>query len=610
MLSVSCADVQEEAAPTVVKLSSFDSQVNPLLEQMTLQEKIGQMVQAECTALTNPEDIKTYFLGSVLSGGNGDPATNSLEDWTNMIDGFQSKAMETRLGIPLLYGIDSVHGTNNVLGAVVFPHNIGLGCTRNPELVEQVAQITAVETRATGANWTFAPCVAVPQDDRWGRTYEGFSEDPAISGELGAAAVRGFQGLNLSDPLRVVASVKHYAGDGGTQWKVSQGPRGARGAIDQGDVVMEEPEFRRLHIAPYLPSIEAGGGTIMPSYSTWNGIKCSAHTHLLTDILKQELGFEGFLISDYNAIDQITVGENVPADGRYREQIKISTLAGMDMFMVPTKYAELYGHLIDLVNAGEIPMTRIDDAVRRILRVKAAMGLLDKSRNHLADRSLHKVFGSAEHREVARQAVRESVVLLKNENSTLPLRKGLTRIHVAGKSADDIGNQCGGWTISWQGESGDVMPGGTTILQAIRNTASAAEVTFSADGTGAAGADVAVVVVGETPYAEMFGDRADLSLDEADRTAIANAKAAGIPVVVVLFSGRVMIINDQLEASDAFLAAWLPGTEGQGIADVLFGDYAPTGKLSFTWPRSMDQIPINAGDGKQPLFALGYGLSY
>jgi beta-glucosidase len=255
-------------------------------------------------------------------------------------------------------------------------------------------------------------------------------------------------------------------------------------------------------------------------------------------------------------------------------------------------------------------MERIDDAVRRILRVKAAMGLLDKSRNHMADRSLHEVFGSAEHREVARQAVRESVVLLKNENSTLPLSKNLTRIHLAGKSADDLGNQCGGWTISWQGESGDVTPGGTTLLQAIRNTVSGTEVTFSEDATGAEGADAAVVVVGETPYAEGVGDRADLSLDEADRTAIANAEAAGVPVVVILISGRVMIINDQLDASDAFLAAWLPGTEGQGIADVLFGDYAPTGKLSFTWPQSMDQIPINAGDGKEPLFALGYGLTY
>ena len=374
---------------------------------------------------------------------------------------------------------------------------------------------------------------------------------------------------------------------------------------------MSDPDFRKLHIAPYLPSLEAGVGTIMPTYSSWNGLKASGDKHLLTDILKVELGFEGFLISDYNAVNQLAVDEKITGDDRYREQIKLSTLAGMDMFMVPNTYVELFGHLKDLAETGEVPMERIDDAVRRILRVKAAMGMLDKNRNHLADRSLQKDFGSPAHREVARQAVRESIVLLKNENNTLPLGKNLARIHVAGKNANDIGNQCGGWTIPWQGQSGEVTTGGTTILTAIQNTVSSTtEVTYSEDGAGAEGADVAVVVVGETPYAEGVGDRVDLGLDEADRTAIANARKAGIPVVIILVSGRIMIVTDELAQNDAFLAAWLPGTEGSGVADVLFGDYAPTGKLAFTWPRSMDQIPINQGDGKDPLFALGYGLTY
>ncbi len=368
---------------------------------------------------------------------------------------------------------------------------------------------------------------------------------------------------------------------------------------------VDEATMREIHLRPYLAAIAAGVGSIMPSFSSWNGEKVSGSRYLLTDVLKGELGFEGFLISDYNAIDQV-----YPDD--YKTAIERSINAGMDMAMAPNKYREFIRLLTELVDEGRVPMARIDDAVTRILRVKFAMGLMGENPQLTADRSLHQAFGSAEHRQLAREAVRQSLVLLKNEGGVLPLSKQAARIHVAGKNADDIGNQCGGWTIEWQGESGEVTPGGTTILAALRKAASdGAEVTFSADGSGAAGADVGVVVVGEAPYAEGFGDAVDLSLEEADRAAVAAMKAAGIPVVVVVVSGRPLILGQVLEQADALVAAWLPGTEGDGVADVLFGDYNPTGKLPYSWPRSMNQILVNIGDADyDPLFAYGFGLSY
>jgi beta-glucosidase len=384
-----------------------------------------------------------------------------------------------------------------------------------------------------------------------------------------------------------------------------QGP--TRLWLDQGDTKLDEAALRRIHLPGYISAIQAGVGSIMPSYNTWNGVRCSASKRLLTEILKEELGFEGFLISDYNAINQIN-----PKD--FKGSIAISINAGMDMAMVPTGYRDFFNKLKELVTEGLVPLSRIDDAVTRILRVKFAMGLMDKTRSRLADRKLHQSFGSSEHRVLAREAVRKSLVLLKNENKALPISKTLARIHVAGKSADDIGNQCGGWTVKWQGQSGNVTPGGTTVLQAIKAAVSnGTQVTFSADGTGAEGASLAVVVIGEKPYAEGVGDRADLTLAAEDTQAIANAKKAGVPVVVLLISGRPMIIADVLPQADAFLAAFLPGTEGQGIADVLFGDYRPTGKLSFSWPKSMDQLPLNINLPKEkyePLFAYGYGMSY
>ncbi|HEV3471180.1 MAG TPA: glycoside hydrolase family 3 N-terminal domain-containing protein [Pyrinomonadaceae bacterium] len=600
-----------EAAPAQRPLASYDAQAREVLARMTLEEKVGQMTQPEQDALKELDDIRNYFVGSLLSGGNSDPraggaADNSLAAWTEMYDRYQTVAMKSRLGIPILYGVDAVHGHNNVLGAVVFPHNIGLGCTRDARLVEQAARVTAREVRATGIQWTFAPCVAVPRDERWGRTYEGFSESPDVAAALGAAAVRGLQGNDLSNPLSVLACAKHYVGDGGTAMGTGTFgvAEGKKPLLDQGDTRMSERDLRRIHMPGYPSTIRAGVGSIMPSYSSWNGKKVSGDKYLLTDVLKRELGFEGFLISDYNAIDQITKD--------YKQAVAVSINAGMDMVMVPQRYREFFDLLVANVKEGAVPQSRIDDAVLRILRVKFAMGLMDKNRSQLADRKLHGAFGSAAHRQAARECVRASLVLLKNGRRALPLRKTARHIHVAGKSADDIGNQCGGWTITWQGQSGGVTTGGTTILQAVRDTVSKdTKVTHSKDGTGAAGADAAVVVIGETPYAEGVGDREELSLAAEDVAAVENLKRAGLPVVAVIVSGRPLILEPILAKCDAVVAAWLPGTEGQGVADVLFGDYKPTGKLSFSWPRTNAQIPINVGDRPyDPLFRFGHGLSY
>ena len=495
------------------------------------------------------------------------------------------RTQKTRLRIPILYGIDAVHGHSNVIGAVIFPHNIGLGCSRNPALVEKAARITAIEVRATGIQWTFAPCVTVPQDERWGRTYEGFGESPELARMLGGAAVRGYQGSDLKDPLSILACAKHWIGDGGTTFGTGTLLKGDVRILDRGDVRLSETELRRIHEAGYVSAIKAGVGTIMPSYNSWNGVKCSGSKRLLTEILKGELRFDGFLISDYNAINEMP--------GDYKTQIETSVNAGMDMFMVPNTYREMRAFLLELVKENRVAMSRIDDAVTRILRVKFAMGLMDEGRSQLADRKLHQRFGSAEHRQVARECVRETLVLLKNEKQALPILKGTSRIHVAGKSAD-------------------TTTGGTTILKAIQESVSPqTKITFSKDGSGASGSGVGIVVIGETPYAEMLGDRKDLTVADEDVAAVEAVKQAGVPVVVVLLSGRPLIIDKVLDKADAFVAAWWLGTEGRGVTDVLFGDFNFKGKLSVSWPRSMDQIPINVGDAKyDPLFKYGYGLQY
>lgn len=590
---------------SIKPFAAFQSHARELLSKMTLEEKVGQMTQAEQDALKDFNDIKTLALGSLLSGGSSDPkAGNSVTAWTDLYDSAQKESLQSRLGIPILFGIDAVHGHNNVVGATVFPHNIGLGCTRNPKLVQEAARITAKEVRATGINWAFAPCVAVPRDKRWGRTYEGFGETPELARRFGEAVVRGLQLNNLSNPLSVLACAKHWVGDGGTTMGTGTfGFPKVKNMLDQGDTRLGERELLEIHGQGYLGAINARVGSIMPSYSSWNGVKISASKRLMTEILKSEMRFDGFLISDYNALDQITPD--------FKQSIAIAINAGMDMVMVPKKYREFHELLVALIKEGGVAQERIDDAVMRILQVKVAMGLLDKSRTQLADRSLHASFGSPAHKRVASQCVRESLVLLKNEGKILPLAKTVRHIHVAGKNADDIGNQCGGWTIDWQGKSGHVTTG-TTILQAIKNTVSrSTQVTFSIDGANAKGADIAIVVIGETPYAEGRGDTMDLSLAAEDIAAIDKLYRAGIPIVTILVSGRPLLVEPVLAKSRAFIAAWLPGSEGQGVADVLFGNYPPTGKLSMTFPRTMTDALTNVGgQDYNPQFKYGFGLGY
>jgi beta-glucosidase len=598
-----------------------DQDVLAWLKAMTLEEKIGQMTQVDSASLLDINDIENYHLGSLLSGGDSDPSTgNSPIDWARMYDQFQARALKTRLKIPLLYGIDAVHGHSNVAGAVIFPHNIGMGATRDPNLVALAARITAKEVRATGINWAFAPMVGLPRDKRWGRTYEGFGETAELSRAMGSAAVIGLQQTDLAHEASVLASAKHFIGDGGTTWGTGIGlparqnrserffryhrRSGTPFGLDRGDTRISEATLRQLHLPGYIAAIQSGVGTLMPSYSSWNGLKSSGHKFLLTDLLKVELGFRGFLISDWAAITEL------PGDSL--QQIERSINAGMDMVMVPDKYREFYTGLQQLVLAGRIPIQRIDDAVARILRVKIAMGLMDPRRPVFSNQKLLAQVGSPQHRAVALRAVRQSQVLLKNDQRVLPLSKTLRHVHVAGKNAHDIGNQCGGWTITWQGKSGNYPIGGTTILQGIQKTvAPTTQVSFSLNGAGAAGADVGVVVIGETPYAEMFGDTPDLRLSPADVEAVMNIKKLGIPVVVVIISGRPLILDQILNYSDAIIASWLPGSEGQGVADVIFGNFRPTGRLPMTWPRTIEQVTLNYGDANYtPLFPYGYGLSY
>jgi beta-glucosidase len=569
LLTTLAGFVQAQSGPAA------DPRIESLLSQMTLDEKIGQMTQPDVHALKEQADIQKYFLGSILNGGGGGPSPNVPQNWIKVVNDYESWSLKTRLKIPLLYGVDAVHGHNNVDGAVIFPHNIGLGATHNPALVEQAEHITALEVAGTGIRWAFGPCIAVAQNERWGRTYESYGNSPDLVSELGAAAVRGFQGKKLSDPNSVLACAKHFIGDGGT-----------KDGVDQGNDVCDEATIRKLYLPPYQAAIKAGVGSIMVSYSSWNSKKMHANKYLLTDVLKGELGFQGFLVSDWAAIDQISPD--------YKNDVETSINAGLDMIMIPNgpgqhnNFVEFIQDLKQLVAEKKVPMARIDDAVRRILRVKFEMGLFE---NPYTDPSLTAAIGSAEHRAVARECVRQSLVQLKNNNHTLPLAKNIKHLAVVGVAADDIGIQCGGWTITWQGQSGNILHGGTTILTAIRNTVAAGtQVSFSPDGSDLKGADAAVVVVGELPYAEMKGDRSDLRLAATDVALVEKAKAAGIPVVTVLLSGRPLILGNALDTSDAFLAAWLPGTEGQGVADVLFGDYKPTGKLPRQWPRDNDGL--------------------
>jgi beta-glucosidase len=616
------ADVLPYKDPT----QPVSARVADLLSRMTLAEKVGQMTQAERGAVAgDPSRVTDWKLGSVLSGGGSTPTPNTPEAWADMVDGFQRAALNTRLGIPLLYGVDSVHGHGNLLGATVFPHDIGLGATRDPGLVAQVEHITASETRASGPQWAFAPCLCAARDDRWGRTYESFGEDPSLVIKM-ETAIDGFQGPpgHLADADRVLATAKHYAGDGDTVYDAS-----ANGyKIDQGVAVTDRQSFWDNALRQYVPAVQDHHvGSVMPSYSSvdWtedgvgNPIKMHANRELITDVLKGSMGFDGFVVSDWEGIHQIPGAD-------WATKVRTGVNAGIDMFMEPYSAQSFESTLIDEVNAGRVPMSRIDDAVSRILTKKFELGLFE---HPFTDRTHIGEIGSPAHRAVARTAVAESQVLLKNEREALPLRDNAD-VYVAGSNANNIGNQAGGWTLTWQGGSANPNPiPGTTILQGIRQAASRGSVTFSEDASAPIDRkQLGVVVVGETPYAEGFGDVGgpqwawdpgdngiprpvkDMQISAADRAAIDKVCAATVKCVVVIVSGRPLIVDpQQLGRIDALVEAWLPGSEGAGVADTLFGDRPFTGKLPVTWPRTLDQEPINVGDAHyDPLYPFGYGL--
>ena len=584
----------------VEKSINYEEKIDSILTMMTIDEKIGQMTQVDQQFLDTIQDIADYALGSLLSGGGSNPDTNHFEAWTNMYDKYQEVALSSRLGIPLIYGVDAVHGHNNVYGATIFPHNVGLGCANDYELTRKVSEATAYEVAATGINWNFSPCIAIPEDERWGRHYEGYSEDPTIVTNMGVASIEGYQTKSLgSSNISIVACAKHLVGDGATEWGTGMG--GKPNKIDRGDAIISDSLIRAKYLPPYVAAIEAGVGTIMASFNSINGLKCHANGYLFNELLKDELGFDGFVISDWQGIDEIP--------GDYKSDIILSINAGIDMIMVPGAVihgGEHYKTFIRLFkeayNEGLISDERINDAVRRILRIKFRSGLIDSP---MADRSLLEKVGGAEHRAIAREAVQKSLVVLKNDN-ILPLSKNDNYL-VCGSGANDIGKQCGGWTIEWQGKLGNITSG-TTLFEGISNQALA---TLSIDGQTNSLFDAAIVVVGEDPYTEMQGDSDSLYLSTKDKQTIANVKSLNIPYIIVLISGRPLIVTEEIKDSDAFVVAWLPGTEGNGVSDVLFGDVAPTGKLSFSWPVDMANVPVNFDDEDyNPLFKLGYGLTY
>ena len=582
---------------------SANNDVSGLISSMTLEEKIGQMTQVDYRYLQNVTDINKYFLGSILSGGGATPPTNQPSSWVDLYNEFQEQALNTRLKIPLIYGIDAVHGHNNVVGATIFPHNIGLGCANDEKLIKEIAVATAVEIQATGLDWTFAPCLAVAQDERWGRTYESFSEDHDIVTKLGVATVQGYQMGNSLSKKSVLACAKHYVGDGNTVF----GTGSNNYKIDRGDVVLDEGELRSKYIKPFKESIKQGVGSIMISYNSWHGKKLHGHKYLINDILKQELGFKGFVVSDWAGINEIAKD--------YKASIIESINAGIDMVMVPgslnpdhDSYDDFIRLAIESVKEGSIPINRIDDAVTRILKIKKKIGLFDRP---IKDPQNINMVGSKKHRDLARESVRKSMVLLKNKNKLLPIDRSGKKISFVGEHADNIGYQCGGWTITWQGGSGDITPG-TSILDAFKATVKDTnDISYSIYGENIPDSDIIIAVIGEKPYSEGWGDRKSLDLSDEDKKILKRVKEKNLPYLIILVSGRPLLIEDEIKDSDAFIAVWLPGTEGAGIADVIFGDHAPTGKLSMSWPRSMDQLPINIGDKiYNPLFPFGYGLSY
>tara|TARA_B100002052_G_scaffold39432_1_gene31529 strand:+ start:109 stop:1914 length:1806 start_codon:yes stop_codon:yes gene_type:complete len=590
LVNISCNNVDNSN----LSKAEISKKVSELIESMTLDEKVGQMTQIDQRFLDTITDLSTYSIGSLLSGGGSHPKVNEPQAWLDMYNKYQEEALKNRLGIPLIYGIDAVHGHNNVYGATIFPQNIGLGATNNSELVYKISEATSIEVAATGIDWTFSPCLSSPEDYRWGRTYEGFSSDPVLVEKLGKAAVEGYQNALTNSGKKVVACAKHFIGDGNTEFGT-----GMRRLVDRGNTILSTNELKEKLLPKYQAAIDADVQTIMASYSSWNGVKCHASKELLTEILKIEMGFEGFVISDWQGIDEIP--------GNYKSDIITSINAGIDMVMVSGKgqpYKKFMRLLKENVEEGSIPMERINDAVSRILKVKLRNGLF--SNPIVQNDNLH-VIGSNDHRNIARQAVRESIVVLKNEN-IIPISKDSKSIVVAGRGADNLGMQCGGWTINWQGGQGDITIG-TTILDGIKESVSTeTKVFYSKDGTdlGNVSGDLAIVVIGEDPYTEFFGDKDNLDLIEEDIQTINNLKNKGYKVLVLLISGRPMNIADHIDSWDGFAAIWLPGSEGDGVSDILFGDFESTGKLSYPWP-------LNAEDGSNApendlLYNIGFGL--
>lgn len=572
------------------------ARVIDLMARMTLDEKIAQMTLVEKNSIL-ADDITELGIGGLLSGGGGYPTDNQTQTdmntpagWAQMVSSFQDYALQSRLAIPLIYGVDAVHGHNNMRGAVIFPHNIGLGATRDADLVAEVCRITALEMVATGIYWNYSPVVAVPQDIRWGRTYEAFGQDTDLVSELATACLTGMQGEDLSLDTTVLGTPKHYVGDGGAEWGTSTT---GEYQIDQGVMNVDEATLREIHLPPYIDAVENGAQSIMISYSSWNELKMHAEQYLITEVLKGELGFDGFIVTDWAGVDQIS--------DEYYDSVVASINAGIDMVMVPYNYLSFIDTVKRAVNNGDIEIARIDDAVRRILTVKFEMGLFE---HPYPNEALLTDVGSSQHRAVARQAVAESQVLLKNDGDLLPLGDVGT-VFIAGEAANDIGLQSGGWTIEWQGAVGDITEG-TTILEGIQNAIPDQEVVYSVDGTFEGTAPVGIVVVSEQPYAEGVGDDPDLILSDTDLATIDAIRGQVDQLVVVIISGRPLMIANHMDNWDAVVAAWLPGSEGAGVADVLLG-YAPfTGTLPVVWPKSVDQLPLPIDD---PLFEFGYGLA-
>lgn len=591
---------------------TVEQRVDALLARMTLEEKVGQVIQADSASVT-PEDVKNYNLGSILSGGNsapGDLPYATIDEWLAAADEYFLASIDDSDGgvaIPLIWGIDAVHGHNNVIGGTIFPHNVGLGAMNNPALMRDIMTVTARELRATGHDWTFAPTLAVPRDNRWGRAYEGFGETPELPQKYAGPIVEGVQGAFFDDgflgPDKVIASAKHFVADGGT-----------KDGVDQGDAQLKEVELRDIHGLPYINAIDAGVQSVMASFSSWNGAKIHGHKYLLTDVLKSQIGFDGFVVGDWNAHGQVEGCSNTSCATAFN--------AGVDMFMAPDSWKGLYESTLQQVRDGVIPMARLNDAVRRILRVKVRAGIFETKKP--SERILagdKTVLGSPMHRQVARQAVRESLVLLKNNEAVLPIAPN-QKVLVVGARADSVSSQSGGWTLTWQGGGLDnsLFPNADTILDGITAAVGAAggSTEFSLDGNYETKPDVAIVVFGEQPYAEFQGDIPTLVFRDDEALAqLRRLQREGVPTVSIFTSGRPLWLNPLLNASDAFVAAWWPGSEGAGIADVLFkgadGDVVHDfkGKLTFSWPRRPDQVSLNYGElPYDPMFSYGYGLSY